>query len=737
MNRLRALLAALPGFPELVPTQLTILLVVLPLCAYRGMVGRLYDEKAAVWGLSTGELQFWLPFGLVSALVLALVPQRAQRPLQWVFHGLCFILLTMTSVELAFFAVTGSRGDWDALGFLLGDVQNVLPVAMSEVKGEHVAAAVASLVICFAPLAIRPRSRSSWGLLVAVPALALAVWLGNGGRRGLRPPLKELQPSLAEQLWWDALDRAGDTTTPPEPEDVRPRSVTRTGPLGPNIVLILLESVGWQATSFAGQFETTPNLKRFAAAGVSADRMYAVVPHTSKALVATLCGDWPMLRTDIGESRPGGIPGRCLPDLLRDLGYSTAFFQTANEQFENRTEMVHEFGFQFFRGRASLLASPTAARFSTVNYFGLEDRAMLAPSMDWVRRQTTPFFASYLTLATHHDYGVLPNWSYGAIGGRTGKELQYLNNVKYTDDFVNQLVAAYGKAGLADNTVFVVLGDHGEAFGQHKRFIHDMVIYDEGLHIPLVIWGSGITAGRIEGDRQQVDVLPTLVELAGGTLTGSVRGSSLLAPAPERTLKHSCWRSHRCLAERTAAGVKTIDLYKDGPIQTFNILDDPAERKDLPIEHGAKAATRAALRGWRDRVNGRYDEMIARWRASMQEPDARPALHSWESIDLMGCVAEQGWAVPGQTFWIDCGWRISREVQASRRVSVRFGGTTRTVRPLGGVWPIWKWIPGWTVSDSVPVRVPVDAPEGELPIEVSWDDQDWVTVGSMQVRPDP
>lgn len=736
VNRLRALLSALPSLPELVPTQLTILLVTLPLCGYRWMVGRIYDEKAAIWGLSTGELQFWLPVGLVSALVIALAPQRAKRPLQAVFHGLCFILMGMSGAELAFFAVTGSRVDWDALGFLLGDLQNVLPVALSEVKGQHVLAGVTSLILCFGPMVIRPKSRSRWGLLVAVPALALAIWLGNGGRRGLRPPMKELQPSLAEQLWWDGLDRMGDTTLPPTPEDVRPRTVSASAPAGPNFVLILLESVGWQTTSFGGQFETTPNLKRFAATGLTSDHMYAVVPHTSKALVSTMCGDWPMLRTDIGESRPGGIPGRCLPDLLRDLGYSTAFFQTANEHFESRTELINQFGFQFFRARASLLAAPTAKRFATVNYFGLEDRAMLAPSMDWVTRQTTPFFAAYLTLATHHDYGVIPNWNYTAIGGRSGKELHYLNNIKYTDDFVNRLVTAYGKAGLADNTVFVVLGDHGEAFGQHQRFIHDMVIHDEGLHIPLVIWGPGIPTGQIEGDRQQVDVLPTIVELAGGTLKGSVRGSSLLAPAPERSLHHSCWRSHRCLAERTAAGVKTIDLYNDGPMQVFNILDDPMERKNLANDVESKEAIRVELRSWRDRVNGRYDEMLARWRASMQEPDARPAVHSWPSMDMMGCVTEQGWAVPGQTFWVDCSWRMPREVQASLRVFVRFGGKTRTVRPLAGVWPTWKWIPGWTVSDSVPVRVPDDALEGELPIEMSWDDQDWVTVGKMLVQPD-
>ena len=730
-------LRRVPNLPELVPTQLTIGLLLVPLCLFRMSVGRVYDADAEWFGLAQGELQFWLPVGLVSACVIALAPERLRRGLQFLFHGLCFLLLLLTGAELAFFGVTGTRVDWDALGFLLGDLQNVGPVAMSEVKPEHVAAAAGGLLLCYAPMALRIRTRRWWGVIVALPALAMMIWLAAGGRRGLRPPLKDLQPSLSEQLYWDGVDRVGDSTIPPSPTDVQPRVVTPVaGASRPNIVVILLESVGWQSTSFAGQFDTTPNLKRLAASGLVADHMYSVIPHTSKALVTTMCGDWPMLRTDIGESRPGGTPGRCLPQLLRDLGYQTAFFQTANEQFESRIGLIHQLGFQFFRARSTFADAPTARHFATVNYFGLEDRAMLAPSVDWASHQTGPFFAGYLTLATHHDYGVLPDWTYVPMGTTTGKELHYLNDIRYSDDFVNRLVTAYGKAGLADNTVFMVLGDHGEAFGQHQRYIHDMVIYDEGLHIPLVIWGPGVPTGAITGDRQQIDILPTLVRLAGGTLTGSIRGSDLLAPVPDRVLHHSCWRSHRCLAERTQAGRKTIDLYTDGPMATYDLTADPLELKPLPATRDENEHHRTELRSWRDAVNGRYDEMLERWRAVMQRPDDAPAVHTWPLMDMLGCATEQGWAVPGQTFWLDCRWRATATIKASLRMSVRFGGVETSVRPLAGVWPTWKWIPGWAVDDSVPVRVPDDAVEGDLPIEVSWGGEDWAPAGSMLVQPD-
>lgn len=728
---LRRVLDRLPGLPELLPAQVTALLALAILCPYRWQLAKVYDADISLFDISGGDLQFWLPVALIGPLVIRQAPLRWRIHLQAVFQLLCFVFVCLGGAELAFFGVFGTRVDWDALGFLLGDIENVAPVAMSEVRAVDVAATLGALAACLLPLLLRRQYDPRWGVLAALPAVALVAWLPQG-RANLRGPLKDLQPSLAEQLYWDGLDRVGDVTTPPSPSDVRPRVVRSVSDARPNIVLILLESVGYDATTFGGKFATTPNLARFAEGGLYAPNMYAVVPHTSKALVATMCGDWPLLRSDIGEARPGGQPGRCLPDLLRDLGYSTAFFQTANEGFESRTAMVHNFGFQFFRGRDSLLASPRSANYAKVNYFGLEDRAMLTPSVDWATRQEKPFFAAYLTLATHHDYGVLPGWQYAPIPKKTSRELHYLGNVRYTDDFIKRLVAMYTREGLIDNTVFVVLGDHGEAFGEHGRYVHDMVIYDEGLHIPLVMWGPGIPTGVIEGARQQIDVLPTVVQIAGGALTGSVRGSTLLAPAPARDLHHSCWRSHRCLAKLDATGMKTIDLYGDGPMQVFNLADDPLEKLNLASTVTDKPARRAELRAWRAAVNGRYEEMSQRWVHAAQRPDSSPAIHHWPGMDMIRCEPDQAYAVPGQVFWVSCTWRPEANL-GSQPLLVRFRGVVSTVRPLTNVWPTWSWRPGWSIDDGFPVTVPAETTPGEVPIEVSWDGTDWALVGSMPI----
>src|SRR5690606_38506382 len=84
-----------------------------------------------------------------------------------------------------------------------------------------------------------------------------------------------------------------------------------------NIVFIILESTRAQSTTIHNpDLETTPFLAKLAADSVVAKDAYAVVPHTSKALVAILCGIEPHLTMRITEALPGGIPTPCLGNLL-------------------------------------------------------------------------------------------------------------------------------------------------------------------------------------------------------------------------------------------------------------------------------------------------------------------------------------------------------------------------------------------------------------------------------------
>jgi arylsulfatase A-like enzyme len=723
-----------PRAEDLGPAVITALVGLLPLLVARGWVARLTAPNATfkdLWRVQFGEIEAWCIVAFVGAVVLRHSPRLLRPVVRVAFHLFGTLLLLASIVELVFFAITGGRADIELLAFTWNSLSQVAPVFLSEVHPWHVAVLAVGCALGLAPMFTR-FSRPFGPMLGRCSLLLLVpvVWMEDGGHRA-RPAkaLRLLQPSLIEQLWWDGLERVGDTTTPPTATELAPITLHHTEEKKPfNIVLVLLESTGAQDTSvYQHDLATTPNLLSLANKGWWVRTATAVVPHTSKAIVSTLCGTWPELVSEIRESRPGGLPQRCLPQLLEELGYRTAWFQTAHEQFENRGSLVHNLGYDLFRSRDTL----RGPGFERVNYFGIEDRAMLEPGLAWSKSSDQPFFATYLTLTSHHDYGTPSHWPKVKFPNVKSRQEQYFNAVRYVDDFVGKLVHAYEAAGLADNTLFWIQGDHGEAFDEHGRSMHDLVIYEEGLRIPMVLYGPGVLPGTgvIEGPRQQVDVLPTVLGMLGVKAEGGyLPGTSLWDEVPaSRTLFHSCWRSHRCLAQRVG-DKKLVDNYRDGPMQYFTLQSDPRERHDRLLELPADAAetARAEMRAWRARVNGRYDAVNAEALADAQRPDDSPAIATWAgTMDLLGCEIEEKSVLPAEAVWVRCRWRAKSEISQAWRIDARLEGgfdpVSSDLPPFDGLLPTFKWKPGIAVEDEVRVFVPADAKPGPAKISLGWE----------------
>lgn len=696
------------------------------------------------------EAEFW---GLFAALILVLsrVPGKHTRFIVRVAgHTVAVVILVASLLDLLFFAITGGRADLDSVEYAVAELSRVWPVVGSEVTGRHWFALAGICVMSFVPLCWTPASSDRrWWTRLALLALYPAVLNVSYGRLTTSREVRPLQKTLTVALFREALNRRDDVLVAPDPADLAPLRIA--SPTRPhNVVLVLLESVGARHTSVHdASVKTTPNLSRLAAEGLKVESMYAVIPHTTKALVSTLCGDWPEPVGDADEARPGGLPDRCLPALLAKQGFRTAFFQTARGDFEDRLDLAHEMGFERFRAQESL-AQRTWER---NNYLGIDDRAMLAPGLEWsADERDRPFFATYLTLTSHHDYALPSHWTLLDFPGIGGRLERYRNAIRYVDDFVGRLVRGYEERGLADDTVFVILGDHGEGFGEHGRSQHDLTIYEEGLHVPAIIWSPGVLAGRtgvITGNRQQIDVLPTVLELVGASSIGRPpRGSSLLAPAPKgRTLFHACWRSHRCIASRTGSD-KFIDHYGDQPDQRFELDSDPLEDEPVALHPDESTSRRAALRAWYGAVRGRYAERRRVWSETIQRPDQSPALARWGSVSLLGCEVEQTAVTPGEPVWVGCQWRAERTITEPLTLVAQLdrAGVIAEERsaPHHGLLSMWDWRPGWSIDEWIKVTVPPTAAVGTAIVSLGWsrltgavvateDRRERVDVGTVEV----
>ncbi len=381
-----------------------------------------------------------------------------------------------------------------------------------------------------------------------------------------------------------------------------------------NLVFIILESTRYDATSLGGQYNTTPYLATLAKKSFTSKHSYAVVPHTSKALVSILCGIYSIPKPAPIEAGKGKMPVKCLPNLLKSQNYKSVFFQTATAKFEKRAGLINNMGFDDFYSGDNI----NKKGFDKVNYFGVEDKALLPVSEKWLlshrkNNKDEPFIASYLTLTSHHKYDVPRNMktrNHITSGPRKHKHFnKYLNTLSYVDGFLKSLINQYKLLGLYKNTIFVIVGDHGEGFREHGRKQHDTVIYNEGLHVPLIIHaGDKSITGEFNQVNNQLDILPTALnaldfQLQGGGYTGQNLLSETFSSNP---VYSRCWRANICMS-MIEDNWKYIYHFGSKKEELFNLKNDSLERENQSKKEPLRRKQmKQKLLEWRKKLEKTY-----------------------------------------------------------------------------------------------------------------------------------
>ena len=105
----------------------------------------------------------------------------------------------------------------------------------------------------------------------------------------------------------------------------------------------------------------------------------------------------------------------------------------------------------------------------------------------------------------------------------------YEGTIKYTDDEFGKFVEKLKEIKQYNNTLFIITSDHGDAFREHGSFSHNAVLYDELIHIPLIIKGPKIPKGlSIEHIVSSIDISPTILEYVGHEKVEDFMGMSLM-----------------------------------------------------------------------------------------------------------------------------------------------------------------------------------------------------------------
>jgi len=230
--------------------------------------------------------------------------------------------------------------------------------------------------------------------------------------------------------------------------------------------------------------------------------------------------------------------------------------------------------------------------------FGVDEPATVARMLSWIDAlpRGQRFFLTYLPIAGHHPYATSQPGPFPS----SPEISQYRNALREGDESLGRLIDGLCTRGLQNNTLWVIYGDHGEAFGQHPgNYGHTFFLYEENIHVPLLIAAPGLLANpqRVAKVVSLVDIAPTILQFLKLPSPGNYEGRTMLDGVPRTALFFADY-SLGLLGLRDGEWKYEYEIAADRS-RLFNLQQDPAESTDLSIQEPARVS--------------RYRQLVTNW----------------------------------------------------------------------------------------------------------------------------
>ena len=424
--------------------------------------------------------------------------------------------------------------------------------------------------------------------------------------------------------------------TPRPPTGAEP--VAEDVPDSPNLLLVTLDTFRADHVGALGvDGNPTPNLDALARRGALFTRAYAQIPITGPSHLSILSGVYPWTHETMANGVAAPTSVRVLPEIAREGGYRTAAFVSAFvldgvfgygrgfQVYDDallRPKGVHDLSpmrvWEQARVRLGSISEVERRGDRTVDdalaWLGTLDEderfvlwvhlfdphgpyAPPAP-LDQAYYQGDPRDPSHTSLAGATGIAEYMKPSLVGITDLAWPVAQYKGEVAFTDLQLGRLLGALDASGRAEDTVVLVVGDHGESLTEHDYYFnHGAHLYDPSTRVPMVLVAPGqLPAGaRVDSVVENVDLLPTLLPLLGLPASGDLPGSDL-GPVVRGEVEGDdqaltiCFdreanKAKDAFMRYRRVGIRRGNLSfvyrEEGPEELYNLTDDPGETVNL------------------------------------------------------------------------------------------------------------------------------------------------------------
>ena len=281
----------------------------------------------------------------------------------------------------------------------------------------------------------------------------------------------------------------------------------------PNIVIILWEGMGSEFIGALGGLPLTPHFDSLANEGMLLTNLYATGTRTSRGIEAIISGFPPIVTAQVIKlPKANGGNFWTIANHLKPLGYNCDFFYGGDADFDNMSSFMGTNGFY--------VHSEFAKNSHFAGKWGSDDDAVLSEANRVFAAKTEPFCAAILTLSSHLPF----DFPAGKIQPYNEPSATAENAAVYADMALGRFFEQAKNEPYFGNTIFLIAADH-------TLQVRGTGVFPElsEYQIPALFLGKNVPIERFDAPASQIDLMPTLLHIAGIDLPNPLTGNDLLA----------------------------------------------------------------------------------------------------------------------------------------------------------------------------------------------------------------